>query len=183
MTKDNADIVTVASRVVYENRWMRVREDDIQRSDGSPGIYGVVEKPDFVIILPVQDGVVHLVEQFRYPIKRRLWELPQGSWQGVPDANPEDLARGELEEETGLIAGSIQAIGELYPLYGMVTQKGRVFFATDLRSGNRRPDPEEQDLVTRAFELSAVEAMILNGQIQDAGTVAAIGLARLRKLI
>ena len=63
----DADITTTGTRVVYENRWMRVREDAIRRRDGSAGIYGVVDKPDFVVIAPVEAGVVHLVQQFRYP--------------------------------------------------------------------------------------------------------------------
>jgi hypothetical protein len=74
-----ADIQTLATRVVYEHRWMRVREDSIRRRDGSDGIYGVVEKPDFVVIVPVeQDRSLHLVQQFRYPVGARYWELPQG---------------------------------------------------------------------------------------------------------
>ena len=52
---DSSDIETLGTRVVYENRWMRVREDAIRRRDGSEGIYGVVEKPDFVVIVPVED--------------------------------------------------------------------------------------------------------------------------------
>jgi ADP-ribose pyrophosphatase len=72
-----ADIETVGTTVVYENRWMRVREDTIRRRDGSSGIYSVVEKPDFVVIAPVEDnGRLHLVEQFRYPVRGRYWELP-----------------------------------------------------------------------------------------------------------
>jgi ADP-ribose pyrophosphatase len=54
------DIRTTATRIVYENRWMRVREDAIVRQDGSPGIYGVVEKSDFAIIAPVEKGMIHL---------------------------------------------------------------------------------------------------------------------------
>jgi len=80
---------------------MRVREDAIRRRDGSSGIYGVVEKPDFVVIVPVDDdGRLHLVEQFRYPVKGRYWELPQGSWEEVAGADPlgcgaRRIARGD----------------------------------------------------------------------------------------
>jgi ADP-ribose diphosphatase len=67
---DSVDIETIGTRIVYENRWMRVREDAIRRRDGSSGIYGVIEKPDFVVIVPVDDdGHLHLVEQFRYPVR------------------------------------------------------------------------------------------------------------------
>jgi ADP-ribose pyrophosphatase len=74
-----AGIKTKASRIVYENRWMRVREDAVERQDGAPGIYGVVEKADFAVIVPLDNGFIHLVEQYRYLVKGRYWELPQGS--------------------------------------------------------------------------------------------------------
>jgi 8-oxo-dGTP pyrophosphatase MutT (NUDIX family) len=180
---DDADLATISTRTVYENRWMRVKEDRIRRRDGSEGIYGFVEKPDFVVVAPIQDGIVHMVQQFRYPIGQRQWELPQGGWEGRPEATPEQVARGELEEETGLVADRMQEVGHLFPLYGTATQSYRIFLATGLGPGQRRPDPEEQDLVPGAFPLGVVEAMILDGAIRDAATVAALGILRLRGLI
>jgi ADP-ribose pyrophosphatase len=78
-------ITTLSSREVYRNRWMRVREDEILRGNGEKGIYGVVEKHDAAIILPIEfdgpgDGRIWLVEQFRYTIQERALELPQGGW-------------------------------------------------------------------------------------------------------
>ncbi len=105
---DKPEIETVTSRIVYQNNWMVVREDIIRRRDGSPGLYGVVEKSEFVVIIPVEaDGSVHLVEQYRYPIGRRFWEFPQGAWEDRPDADKEAVAQGELREETGLVAGEM----------------------------------------------------------------------------
>lgn len=183
MSEADSDITKVSRKTVYENRWMRVHEDQIQRRDGSTGIYGFVDKPDFVIIAPIQDGIVHLVQQYRYPIGQRQWEFPQGSWEEAPGCRPADVAKGELEEETGLVADEIVEVGRLFPLYGTVTQSFRIFLATKLRQGRSRLEREEQDLVTRSFPLADVEAMILNGTIQDAGTVASFGLLRLKKLI
>lgn len=183
MSEEDPDITTVGRKTVYENRWMRVHEDEIRRRDGSPGIYGVVEKSDFVIIVPIQDGNVHLVQQYRYPIGLRQWEFPQGGWEDKADACPTDVARGELEEETGFIADEMIQVGRLFPLYGTVTQSYRIFLATKLRPGNLKRDREEQDLVTRSFPLSEVEAMILDGTIQDAGTVASFGMLRLKGLV
>ena len=82
MAADNgAEIETIATRLVYANRWMRVREDSVRFRDGSPGIYGVVEKPDFVVVAAIDDAaLLHLVQQFRYPVGARFWELPQGAW-------------------------------------------------------------------------------------------------------
>src|SRR5215211_6456756 len=60
------EIITTSSRIAYENRWMRVREDRIAYADGTPGLYGVVEKRDFVLVVARGGGdLVHLVEQYR----------------------------------------------------------------------------------------------------------------------
>src|ERR1700712_17154 len=100
---EKAEIETTASRIVYRNRWMSVREDSILRANGQAGIYGVVEKTDFATIAALQDGQLWLVEQYRYPVGQRFWEFPQGSWEGQ-DVDPLILARAELREETGMVA-------------------------------------------------------------------------------
>src|SRR3954466_13563074 len=97
-----AVITRKASRVVYRNRWMTVREDDVELADGSAGIYGVVEKVDFVVVIPFDGSAYYVVEQFRYPVQGRYLEFPQGAWEDRPDADLRDVARGELAEETGL---------------------------------------------------------------------------------
>ena len=76
-----AEIETVSSKIVYENKWMIVKEDHIKRQNGSNGIYGIIEKPDFVVIIPIENNSLYLVEQYRYPVKGRYWEFPQGSWE------------------------------------------------------------------------------------------------------
>lgn len=177
------DITTTGTRVVYENRWIRVREDAIRRRDGSAGIYGVVEKPDFVVIAPVDAGVVHLVQQYRYPVRGRWWELPQGVWDARPGADPEAAARGELAEETGLRAAEMRYAGRLFTAYGILDQGCHVFLATGLAAGEAALKTEEQDLITRAFALAEVEAMIRDGTIADSITVAAIGLLRLKGIV
>jgi ADP-ribose pyrophosphatase len=181
---DSVNMETTSTRLVYENRWMRVREDTIRRRDGSTGIYGVVEKPDFVVIVPVEDdGRVHLVEQYRYPVKGRYWELPQGSWEQEPGADPMEMARGELREETGLEAALMTYVGHLFEACGYANQGFHVFLATDLRHGEANRGREEQDLVTQDFALSEVERMIRDAEIKDATTVAALGLLRLKGLL
>ncbi|WP_262401875.1 hypothetical protein [Actinomadura sp. CNU-125] len=99
----------IASRVVYENPWMVVREDEVERLDGSRGIYGVIDKPDFVLVIPEEDGGFHMVEEFRYPIGRRTWNFPQGAAPGRAVVEPTELARRELAEETGFTAGRCAA--------------------------------------------------------------------------
>jgi ADP-ribose pyrophosphatase len=176
------EIETTSTTVVYRNRWMTVREDTIVRADGSPGIYGVVEKRDFAVIAAVRDQSIYLVEQYRYPIGMRCWELPQGSREDQC-VDPLELARAELREETGLIAGTMSHIGHLYEGYGYSTQAYDVFLATDLSQGESDLDAEEQGLICREFSVRAVEAMILDGTIRDGTTVAAFGLLRLKGLV
>jgi ADP-ribose pyrophosphatase len=178
-----AEIKTTASRVVYENRWMRVREDSIERPDGSPGIYGVVEKADFAVIVPLDSGLNHLVEQYRYPVQGRYWELPQGSWEDAPGTDPLELARAELREETGLIAGRMLHVGHLYECYGYSTQGYNIYLAQELQAGEAQREWTEQDMVSRAFPVEEVLAMISDGVIKDSATVAALGFLRLKGLL
>jgi ADP-ribose pyrophosphatase len=180
---DDADIKATASRIVYENRWMRVREDTVTRRDSSQGIYSVVEKPDFVTIAAVDAGRVHLVQQYRYPVRGRYWELPQGSWEQSPDTDPIDVARAELREETGIEADEMIYGGHLFLAYGYSTQGYHVFLAKGLRHGKTDLEQEEQDLVARLFDIAAIEEMVCDGTIKDATTIAALGLLKLKGMI
>lgn len=171
---------TLSTRIVYKNRWMTVREDDIQRPDGSQGIYGVVEKPDFAVVAAIDGGRVFLVEQFRYPIGARRWELPQGTWGAGASGSALDLARAELREETGITAASMQHVARLHEAYGYSTQAFDVYLATGLTQGEQHLEPEEQDLICQAFTIERAVEMVCNGEITDAVTVAAFGLLKLK---
>jgi ADP-ribose pyrophosphatase len=175
------EIEQIESKIVYRNRWMTVREDRIRRTDGSHGTYGVVEKNDFAVIAAIQDGQIHLVEQFRYPVGARYWELPQGSWNSS-DRDPLALARAELQEETGLVAQSMTHVGRLFLAYGFCTQGYDVFLATQLTQREAHREPEEIGLESKWFRMAEVDDMIRSGMIQDASTVASLGLLHLKGL-
>lgn len=180
MTEEKASITTLDSREVYRNHWMRVHEDRILRSNGQPGLYGVVEKDESAIILPIDGDRIWLVEQYRYAIKERALELPQGGWEQEID-NPEELARGELKEELGLQAETMTRLGALWIAYGFCRQKQNVYLATGLSQTAKDPDPEEHDLQVRSMPIAEFEAMILDGRIMDQCTVSAWGLYLLWK--
>lgn len=177
------EIKTLASKTVYQNKWMRVREDKIRRASGAEGIFGVVEKPDFVVIIPISDGYIHLVEQYRYPVQGRYWELPQGSWEDNPDADHALIAAGELREETGLQAGQMQYLGHQYLAYGYSNQGYHIYLASDLQQQERALDQEEEGLISRPFTLMQFEQMIISGVIKDATSTNAYNLARLKGFI
>jgi ADP-ribose pyrophosphatase len=168
-------ITTLSTREIYRNRWMRLHEDEILRSNGQKGIYGVVEKGDAAIILPIDDGQVWLVEQFRYTIQQRALELPQGSWEQVA-ASSSDLARGELREETGLHADQMTYLGMLWIAYGFTRQKQYVYLASGLTQKETDRDAEEHDLAVHKVPVADFERMMRDGTIADASTVAAWGL-------
>lgn len=165
----------LASKEVYKNHWMRVREDVIERPSGARGIYGVVEKPDFAVIAAVEDGHMYLVQQYRYAVGGRYWEMPQGAWEQNPEAPAQVLAAGELKEETGLSAARFTHLGYQYLAYGFCSQGYHIFLAEELTAGARQPDAEEEDLIVGRFSLSQVRRMILDGEIKDATTVNAFG--------
>lgn len=173
-------IRTLSSREIYRNPWLRLREDAIERSNGARGIYGVVEKDDCAVILPVEGDTIYLVEQFRYTIQQRSLELPQGGWE-TADVDPEELARGELREETGLTAQSMTFLGHMWIAYGFARQRQHVFLATGLTPAGADPDPEEHDLVLRKATIADFEQMLVDGTIQDVCSIAAWGLYRLWK--
>lgn len=168
-------ITTLESREIYRNQWLRLREDKILRSNGKEGIYSVVDKDDCAAIIPIQDGKIWLVEQFRYTIQERAMELPQGGWEMAIN-DPEELARGELKEETGLHAAEMVYLGFLWIAYGFSRQKQHVFLATGLTLRERDPDDEEHDMIIHTKPVGEFEQMMLDGRIRDASTVGAWGL-------
>ena len=169
----------LSSRVVYRNAWMTVREDAIQRPDGTQGIYGVVEKPDFALVLPRWEHGFWLVEQYRYPVGRRAWEFPQGSWGRDCEGGAAELARSELAEETGLRADTLTHLGHLFEAYGFSTQGFDVYVATGLAEGEPRRELSEQDMRHRAFTDDEITQAIRADRIVDAPSLAALTLYRL----
>jgi 8-oxo-dGTP pyrophosphatase MutT (NUDIX family) len=169
------------SRQVYANAWMTVREDAIRRPDGSDGIYGVIDKPHYALVMPWDGERFMLVEQFRYPLGLRRWEFPQGTAPNLADPDPTELAARELREETGLKAETIEELGMLDVAPGMSSQRGRVFLATGLTQGTPERELEEQDMRTAWFTRAEFERMTLSGEITDAQSIAAYTLLLLRE--
>lgn len=166
-------IRALASRQVYQNNWLTIREDDIQRPDGSNGIYAVVDKPTYALVIPRDGDRFHLVEQFRYPLGLRRWEFPQGTAPDRAHLEPAKLAARELREETGLIAQTLTELGLLDVAPGMSSQRGRVFLATGITEGPHDREHEEQDMRSAWFARAEIEQMMRDGVITDAQSMAA----------
>jgi 8-oxo-dGTP pyrophosphatase MutT (NUDIX family) len=163
---------TRTSREVYNNNWISVREDEVLRPDGEPGIYGVVHYKNIAVgILPVQDGEVSLVGQYRYVLDQYSWEIPEG---GCPEG--EDIlsaAQRELEEETGLRAEKWELMGRAYLSNSVSDEQAVWFLATELTQGEHHPEGTEQINVRRVAVEEAFR-MALAGEITDAMSLLAI---------
>jgi 8-oxo-dGTP pyrophosphatase MutT (NUDIX family) len=164
---------TLGTRIVYENSWLRLREDRVIRPDGKEGIYGVVEmRPSVgVVALNAKDEVA-LVGQWRYAHEKFSWEIPTGG-SSANDAAIIDAARRELEEETGLQAARWTPLGSIDNSNGVTTDVAHLYLARQLTFLQPKQDPEER-IVTRWVAFPRVVQMVMDGEITESCSVAAI---------
>jgi 8-oxo-dGTP pyrophosphatase MutT (NUDIX family) len=174
------EIRQLASREVYRSPWMSVREDEVEFPSGLIGTYSVVDKEDFVVVLPFADDGFWLVQQYRYPVGRREWEFPQGGWPAGRTGSAADLAAAELREETGFVADALGHLGRLHAAYGYSSQGYDVFLATGLTAGEVDREETEADMVHEWRSVASMRAMIAGGELTDAHSVAALALYDLR---
>lgn len=171
--------ITLDSRTRYENPWVRVVHNRVLTPAGSPGIYGVVQFLNRAVgVVPVDaDGSTWLVGQFRYPLGRYSWEIPEG---GAPEGqSPEAAALRELAEETGLVAGHLLEIGRADLSNSVTDEVGFAYVAWGLRAGEPAPEETER-LEVRRLPLGEALAMVLDGRITD--SLSQLALMRLRLL-
>jgi 8-oxo-dGTP pyrophosphatase MutT (NUDIX family) len=168
-------------RVAYENAWITVWHDEVDRPDRSPGIYGVVHFANLaagVVALDADDRIV-LVGQHRYTLDAYSWEIPEG---GVPTGESAlEGARRELREETGVEAGTWQELARVDLSNSISDERAVLFLATDLTHGDAEPEPTEA-LDLRWVPFDEALAMSIDGRITDVMSVAAIQRVALARL-
>jgi 8-oxo-dGTP pyrophosphatase MutT (NUDIX family) len=157
----------------FENDWFRVDAHDVIRPDGTPGDYTVIRVKRLAVgVLPVEaDGSVHLVGQWRFPLGRYSWEIPEGG--AEPGEDPRECAERELAEETGLRAGALLKVLEMDLSNSLTDERAVLFIATDLTAGCVQPEGTEVLKHRRAHFLEVLER-VADGRIRDAMTVAAV---------
>jgi 8-oxo-dGTP pyrophosphatase MutT (NUDIX family) len=171
---------TLSRREVYRNPWIAVREDEVIRPDGHPGIYGVVEFIHCAVgVLAVEsDGSIWLVGQYRYPTESYSWEVPEGGC--APGESELEAAVRELREETGLTASRIELLAVSHLSNSVTNEKAVIFRATGLDTGPRSPEGTERLQVRRVPFDEAFEEM-KRGAITDSMTVIALLHEALRR--
>ena len=160
-------------RTVYENAWLTLWHDEVDRPDGGPGIYGVVHFAGRAVgvVAVGDDGRILLVGQHRYTLDRYSWEIPEG---GVgADEDMASGARRELREETGFEADTWRYLFGFSVSNSVTDEVGEMYLATGLRAGVASPDDTE-DLAVRWATLDEILAEIDRGEIHDLMTIAAV---------
>jgi 8-oxo-dGTP pyrophosphatase MutT (NUDIX family) len=162
-----------AVRTVFENPWLRLEEQDMLDPAGKPRVYGLVRFKKLAVgALPIEpDGTVHLVGQWRVPLKRYSWEMPEGGAEAGEDAR--DCALRELEEEAGLKAGRMIEVLRMALSNSVTDEEAVCFLATDLSPGAHAPEDTEV-LRQRRAHFRDVLAEVVSGKITDSLTVATV---------
>ena len=164
---------TNASRVVFENAWMKVMEDSVTNPGGGSNLYGHVRfKNVAVAILPIDgQGNTRLVGQTRYTLGEYSWELPMG---GSPvGEDPLAGARRELEEETGLVAADWTELLRLRMSNSITDELGIAYVARELSAGQSNLE-ETEDISVRTLPIDEAVRMALDGAMTDALSVATL---------
>lgn len=162
------------SEVLYDGRILRLRRDKVMLSNGATALREVVEHPGAVGIIATNQDEVILVRQYRYPVGAELLEIPAGKLE--PGESPEECARRELREETGLLASRLEHVCSFHTSPGFSNEVLHLFWASGLTHAWPHPDGDEQLSVER-LKLSEARKKILAGEIRDAKTITALLLA------
>lgn len=160
-------------RTPFSNAWLTIESSEVVHPDGKPGTYSVVRIRRLAVgVLPIDDeGYIHLVGQWRFPLGRYSWEMPEGGAEPGEDAL--DCARRELAEETGLRAAAYQKVLEMDLSNSLTDESAVLFLATGLTPGEPNPEGTEV-LKRRRAHFSEVLTRVADGRIRDAMTVAAV---------
>ncbi len=164
---------TKRSRMVYENAWIRVREDHVIRPDGGDGIYGVVEiRPSIGVVALSDADEIALVGQWRYALNRYSLEVPRGG-SHAGETDMQAVAARELTEEAGVIAAHWEALGAVDVCNGVTNDSQSLFLATRLSATEMNLDPEE-DITVEWHPFEDAVRMALDGRITEVCSMAAI---------
>lgn len=164
---------TLHSEEKYDNPWITVTKSDVITPGGSPGEYGVVHFKNLAIgVVPIdENGFTWLVGQYRYPLERYTWEIPEGG--GPLNAEPLESAKRELREETGLVADKWTLIQEMDLSNSATDERALLYVAQDLKQFEPEPD-ENEDLALVKVPFEEVYERVRSGELRDSLTVAAI---------
>lgn len=158
---------------IYKGRTITLREDLLERDDGSFTKWSVVEHPGAVAMIPLDElGNVILVNQYRYAAKENLLELPAGTCE-IGEL-PIETARRELREEIAMDSAELSPFGGFFTAPGFTNEFIHLFIARNLFPANEDEPDEDEDIEIQVIALKDVESLIESGEIRDAKTIAGL---------
>jgi mutator protein MutT len=163
---------TLASKRVYGNNWIKLREDEVTQPNGERSIFAVVEGKSFVMMIPKIGEEYYLIEQYRYPTGENSLEFPAG---GIKEGEtPEDAVKREMEEETGLTPSSIKKLGKLYVTSSFSNIVYYVYFVENFTQTVQQPEAAEGTIKIMKATLPQIKEFVAKGTITDSQTLAAL---------
>lgn len=169
--------------ILYESAWRLMLVDLVRNCDGKLFAYERVipRKTGGVAILPIYDGKVLLVREYRHPVRRWCWEIPRGFGEAASSALSN--AKKELHEETGISEAEFTHMGQLMPDSGLTSDRVDLFAADVKELVCSIENQEETETISqvRLFSLDEIQKMIKSGEICDSFTLSAIGIWQLQK--
>ena len=162
----------LTSKQIFDGKVVKLFVDTVELPDGSEAIREIVRHPGAVCVIPVtKDMDVVTVKQYRYAFEQIMLEIPAGKLE--PNENPLEAVKRELEEESGVVAGKIEYLGEIFTTVAIFDEKIHLYLATELEFKNAHPD-EDEFLEVENIPLAKLYDMVMNGEIKDAKTQIAI---------
>jgi ADP-ribose pyrophosphatase len=164
--------------ILYQGKVFNLIVDQVEYPSGNRGIREIAEHPGGAVIVPIlDDGRVILVRQLRYPLGRRILELPAGKLN--PGEDPALAAGRELIEETGWMAGSLKLLTSMCTTPGFCDEILHLYLATQLlpSPGGHRREEGEFGMIVEMYPLKRAVEMVIHGEIEDGKTIVGLMLA------
>lgn len=171
----------VGEEVRYRGPFLTVVGGTYDDGEGGTFAREFLRHPGAVAVVPVVDGAVVLVRQFRAAAGRDLLEIPAGLLD-VDGEDREAAARRELEEEVGLRAtGHLDLLVEYFPSAGMADHRVWIYLATETEGCAARPQGvEEQQMTIERVPFGGLDGLLASGEVVDGKTIVGLLLAKER---
>ncbi len=174
---NNLEELCLESELVYEWPSYKLYRDKVKLPNESTIERQFVEHPGGVAILALDEkNNVILIEQYRYAIKEKLFEIPAGKMDKIHDEEPLQAAKRELREETGFIAKKWKYLGKIYPSPGIISEVLHLFLAKKLNKTKREMDDDEF-INLKLLSLEKVKEYIVDGKLMDSKLLSALAIA------
>ena len=174
---ENLTETKLTSEKIYSGCILDFYRDTVRLPNGGTAPRELTRHVGAVCIVPLlDDGRVIVERQFRYPVNEVITEIPAGKRDSRDEA-PDDAARRELREETGLSAERMTCLTTLLTTPGFCTEKIAVYLAQGLSQGDTHPD-EDEFLGLVRLPLEEAFEMVMRGEICDGKTICGLMMAR-----